>query len=325
MIEPSYRDMLADVAALYYYEGKTQNEIAGALDLSRVKVYRLLKEARDQGVVEIIIHRSLARNDRLEHDLKEAFGLTDALVLDTSRMDEASVWRGIGELGAHYLERLLHDHATIAVCVGRSTYEVVRAIRPGLQVNVRVAQALGSIPFATQEVDSGALARELAAKLGGEVLYLPSPMIADTADAAVVLRRQNHVAHTLAAARESDVALVGISNLNPIQSKLVAAAGLSREQVDALKAAGAVGDIAGQVLTLEGCCHPCDLIGRIIGLDLDELRRIPTVIAVAFSAPKAEAILGALRTEAIDVLCTDDAAAHKIIRMVRPAVMKGGD
>jgi DNA-binding transcriptional regulator LsrR (DeoR family) len=265
-MDPIYRDMLADVAAMYYLQEKTQSEIAEALGVSRVKVYRLLKEARDGGVIEIIIHRSRPRNDKLEQDLCERFDLTDALVLDTRGMEQAEVWRGMGEIGARYVEKLLKDDATIAICLGRSTYEVVHAMRTDLHRQVRIAQALGSIPFAIQELDSGALARQLANKLGGEVLYLPSPMIADNAEAAAVLRRQPAIERTLAAARE-------------------------------------------------GHLYPSELTDRIIGLTLEELRCIPTVVAVAFGMSKAEAILGALRTGVVDVLATDDSAAREILRM----------
>jgi DNA-binding transcriptional regulator LsrR (DeoR family) len=314
-MEPIYRDMLADVAAMYYLQEKTQSEIAEALGVSRVKVYRLLKEARDGGVVEIIIHRSRPRSDKLEQELRERFDLTDALVLDTRGMEQAEVWRGMGEIGARYVEKLLKDDSTIAICLGRSTYEVVHAMRTDLHRQVRIAQALGSIPFATQELDSGALARQLANKLGGEVLYLPSPMIADNAEAAAVLRRQPAIERTLAAAREADLALLGIGNLNPAESRLIVATGFSDEQLAAMLAEGAVGDIIGQIFTRDGHLYPSELTDRIIGLTLEELRCIPTVVAVAFGMSKAEAILGALRTGVVDVLATDDSAAREILRM----------
>jgi DNA-binding transcriptional regulator LsrR (DeoR family) len=221
----------------------------------------------------------------------------------------------MGEIGARYVEKLLKDDSTIAICLGRSTYEVVHAMRTDLHRSVRIAQALGSIPFATQELDSGALARQLASKLGGEVLYLPSPMIADNAEAAAVLRRQPAIERTLAAAREADLALLGIGNLDPAHSPLITAAGLDAAQLGELRANGIVGDIAGQIFTREGSLYQGELTERVIGLTLEELRCIPTVMAVAFGVSKAEAILGVLRTGVVDVLSTDDSAAREILRM----------
>ncbi len=324
MEDPFYRDLLADVAAMYYLKEMTQNEIAQAMGVSRVKVHRLLKEARDTKVVEIRINRSLPRHNSLEHALREHFGLRDALVLDTGGLDELRTWGGIGEMTARYLEMLLTENSTIAICLGRSTYEVVQAIRPGLCANVRVAQASGSIPFASQELDSPTVARQLAGKLGGEVLYLPSPMVADSPEAAAVLRRQRDIERTLSAAGEAEFALVGIGNLEGMRSPIINAAGLAPEQFAALEEAGAVGDMVGQVFTVEGELCFNGLTERIIGLTLKDLKHIPTVIAVAFGVAKAPAILGALRTGAIDVLSTDDSAAGEILRLEKASRQRGG-
>jgi DNA-binding transcriptional regulator LsrR (DeoR family) len=90
---------------------------------------------------------------------------------------------------------------------------------------------------------------------------------------------------------------------------------MSPDVLAALKADGAVGDMAGQIFTLSGETHPSQYNRRIIGITLDDLCNIPLVIAVAAGQDKAEAILGALRTSAIKVLCTDDQAAREILRL----------
>jgi deoxyribonucleoside regulator len=313
-MDPTYRDMLADVAGMYYLKEKTQSDIAEALGLSRVKVYRLLREAREAGVVEITIHRAHPRSGRLERELCERFGLADALVLEAGGLEEADVGRGIGEIGARAVERRIKDGSTIAVYLGRSTYAVVQAIRPGLHHGVRVAQAVGSTLFATRGVDSASVARQLAVKLGGEGRYLPSPMFADSVEAAIVLRRQPAVEQTLAIARQADLALLGIGNLDPAVSALAVAAGLSADQLAGMQEDGVVGDMGGQVFTVEGDLPEHELTGRVVGLTFEELRRIPAVIAVAFGATKTGAILGALRTGVVDVLCTDDIAAREVLR-----------
>ena len=51
------------------------------------------------------------------------------------------------------------------------------------------------------------------------------------------------------------------------------------------------------------------------GLTFDELRRINTVFAVALGFAKARAVVGALRTGVVDVLCTDDIAAGEALRI----------
>jgi len=158
------RGLLAQISSMYYEQGMTQNEIASQLGLSRVKIYRLLKQAKEEQVVQITINWPIKRHAQLEQALKQTFGLKEALVLATASQDPVSALQRLGQLGARYLEQVLKDGTTMAVCLGRTTYEVVNAIRPGFQAKVRVAQAIGSMPFAMRELDSAALARQLAQK-----------------------------------------------------------------------------------------------------------------------------------------------------------------
>lgn len=160
--------LLARIAAMYYNEELNQAEIGAALGLSRVKVYRLLKEARAQGVVQINIHWPIQRNGDLEGALVERFGLQHALVVMRNNTAEEDVLREVGRLGAQYLDGVLRDGDTLAVCLGRSTHEVVNAMRQRTPASaaprVRVAQAVGSIPFSMQEFDSATIGRALAEK-----------------------------------------------------------------------------------------------------------------------------------------------------------------
>ena len=54
------RDLLR-ICYLYYREEKTQEEISSLFGLSRFKVNRLLKEARNKGLVTIHIHDPLEK------------------------------------------------------------------------------------------------------------------------------------------------------------------------------------------------------------------------------------------------------------------------
>jgi DNA-binding transcriptional regulator LsrR (DeoR family) len=316
-VDESHHELLAHIASRYYEQGMTQSAIAAELGISRVKVYRLLKEARAEQVVRITINWPIERDSELEAALKADFGLKEALVLRTSPQDPSPALGRLGQLGARYLEQVLKDGTTLAVCLGRSTYEVINAIRPGFQAQVRVAQAIGSMPFAMQELDSAALARQLAQQLGGDVLYLSSPVMADSPEAAEVLRSQQGIERTLTAARTADVALVGIGNLDPATSGFVRAGFITPQELEGLAADGAVGDVAGRIFTLSGELHACEYNRRIIGISFDELCSIPTTIAVAMGREKSKAILGCLRTCIIDVLCTDDQVAGEVVGLCK--------
>jgi deoxyribonucleoside regulator len=316
MIALEKHELMAQVASMYYEQDLTQNEIADQLGLSRVKIYRLLREARQANVVQIKIDWPLQRDEALEAHLKDVFNLQDARVLKTPRYETVPVLNQIGNLTARYLEQRLSESSTMAICLGRSTYEVINAIRPDFQANVQVVQAVGTMSHPNVEYDSSMLARQLAQKLGGQAMYLTSPLMADTVHDATVIRHQRNIQFTLNAARSADIALIGIGNLDTQTSGFVREGFLSIDQLEKFIADGAVGDIAWQIFTKEGQVYPCEFNDRVIGINLDELRQIPMTIAIAAGTPKAQAIVGALKTEVINVICTDDKTAELILRLI---------
>ena len=313
MLDADHQELLAQVASLYYVDEQTQEAIASGLGLSRVKIYRLLKQARQEQVIQFTINWPLQRDQALERALCQHFGLQEALVLRANSQDAQHTYQHLGSLGARYLEQILKDNMILTVCLGHSTYEVIHAVRPGFQAKVQVVQAMGSMAFAKQTLDSGALARLLAHKLGGEVTYLSAPGMADSAEAAAVLRRQRDIERALNLARTAQVALLGIGNLDPARSNFVTAGFMTPTELLTMQSQGAVGDMGGQIYTGDGQLFDSPFNQRVIGLTLADIKRIPLTIAVAAGVAKAAAILGALRSAAINVLCTDAETATAVL------------
>lgn len=298
---------------MYYEEDLTQNAIAKSLGLSRVKVYRLLKEARERNVVRITIDYPIKRNPEVERRLIGAFDLKDAIVLRRDQHNQTKALEYLGRLTAKYLERQLPNCKTIAIGLGGSTYEVINAIHPDLRAKVQVAQAIGGLPHTMYEYDSAVLTRQLAQRLGSEAMYLASPGMADTKQAAAIIRSQRDVQHTLSIASQADIVLIGIGNLDPETSGFAKAGFIAGDDLQKMQADGAVGDIAWRIYKGDGTLYPCPFNERVIGITFDELRDVPLTLAIALGEEKTQAILGGLRSGVVDVLSTDDETANQVL------------
>ena len=80
--------ILATVANLYYNSEMTQNEIADRMYTSRSKISRMLKEARELGIVEISIKEPWERDLDLENKIQQTYGVKTVRVVssrDTSK------------------------------------------------------------------------------------------------------------------------------------------------------------------------------------------------------------------------------------------------
>jgi DNA-binding transcriptional regulator LsrR (DeoR family) len=112
-------------------------------------------------------------------------------------------------------------------------------------------------------------------------------------------------------AARSEVALVGIGDMEPDATLFKASHVLTADR-EALLAQGAVGSMNARFYDAQG--QPvAHLDRRTVALEWSDLAAIPTVIAVATGAGKANAIRGAARTGCLDVLVTDDVTASAIL------------
>ena len=93
-------ELLAKVASKYYVEEKTQNEIAQEMGLSRVKIYRLLKEAKNKNVVVININWPIKESQNLERQFEEIFKLKKAFIIQSRQSIEMPVKTMMGRIVA---------------------------------------------------------------------------------------------------------------------------------------------------------------------------------------------------------------------------------
>ena len=306
---------LARIAHLYYEEQLTQNEIAERMGLSRVKIHRLLKEARERAVVRIAVDWPLPRQTVLESSVCAKFGLGKAIVIDESDVPELSEVERVAIASAQFLGTVLRSDQTMAVCLGRTTNAVIDAMEPSKVTGLRVAQAIGSVPLPNRDFDSATLVRRLAEKLGGDVTFLRAPPVADTPEAAATIADQRDVSWSLDAARSADVALVGIGTVTDRASVMLESGAINKAELADARQRGAVGDVAWRLVSASGELVECALNERVIGVSIADLREIPVTVAAAVGGAKASAIAGVLRSGAVDVLCTDAATASRILRV----------
>jgi DNA-binding transcriptional regulator LsrR (DeoR family) len=306
-------ELLARIAAQYYLQDRTQAQIAGEFGLSRQKVQRLIRRAREQGIVEIHVHSVPVLHIELESKLRATFGLQDALVA-TSHPDEGLCRRHVARAAADYLERHLPGESVVAVGLGRNTSLVADSFDPPRPVTATFVSAMGGSPGFAASINPNEVGAKFASRSGGtaEALYAPA-FVGDSAlrDSLV---SQQAIAQTLNLARQSALAVVGIGT--PADDSILVHAGyLSRDEVHALRTAGAVGEVIGNYCDIQGRPIHSAVQNRLIGLTLEELQRIPLVIAVAAEPGKATAILGALRSGAVDVLVTECRNAFEVLRL----------
>jgi DNA-binding transcriptional regulator LsrR (DeoR family) len=316
----SERARLAEVASLYYEDGFTQAEIADRIGTSRSTVSRLLDEARDKGVVEITVHYLWKTSLHLEGTLTSRFNLSRARVLVAAERSYEDILRGIGVLAARYLRDAVEEGTVLGISWGTAIRSTVRALEPKREFPITVVQMIGATGANDPGTDGPDLARALADLYGGQYHSLHAPLLVEDSRVREALLEERHIRRTLGLARRADIALVGIGTTDPELSSFLRAGYLGREDLRDLREQGAVGDICGWHYDIHGRVLQIPMNGRVVGIRLDELDEVRTVVGVAAGEPKVEAVYGALRGQHLDVLVTDDATANGVLAMDRRGV-----
>ena len=178
---------------------------------------------------------------------------------------------------------------------------------------VTVIQGLGAGVDPGRDTHSTELTRRLAHFTGGQAVPLPAPGVAGSRQARNAFLHDPTVARVLEEARAADLAFVGIGA--PRQDSILMREGsiVRWAELEALKKKGAVGDINLRYFDQEGRAITSDLDDRVIGLTLEDFRRIPHVVGVSGGAAKLGAIRGALEGRLIHVLITDNVTVLKLL------------
>ena len=248
----------------------------------------------------------LRRDGAREKVLEEHFDIDQAWVLAKGpQADPDTNSRILGKLGSRCLQSRLFDGVRIGVGLGGSVQEVIRNM-PSLELREAiVVQLIGSLSASHPEIDSSELTRMLAEKLNAESRIVPSPAIVNTRLTAESLMRENSIQQALEAAEQVDVALIGIGSVVTHLTSLHSLGFLTEHDMDDIKDRGAVGDLLARYVDKDGNEIEMPNDRHVIGVPLESLRAIPSVIAVAAGPEKLASIRAALAGNYFDVLVTD--------------------
>jgi len=227
------------------------------------------------------------------------------------------VLRGLGMAAAYYLETTLKSEDVVGISSWSATLlSMVDAMSPPAAQptpgHVRVVQILGGVGSPAAEVHATHLTQRLARLMGAEAVFLPAPGVVGSKEARQVLFEDPFVRNALAHFEHVSLALVGIGALEP--SRLLASSGnvFEANELDVLRERGAAGDVCLRFFDAQGAPVVTSLDGRVIGMELRQLRSVARSVGVAGGRRKYGAILGALRGRWVNVLITDRRTAERL-------------
>ncbi|HXU50498.1 MAG TPA: sugar-binding transcriptional regulator [Casimicrobiaceae bacterium] len=303
-------DDAARAGWLYYIAGKTQDDIARAMNISRPSAQRLVSLCRTDGLLSFRLNHPISAWMGLAARLTERFALTHCDVVPTAA-DARATASAVSEAAAIVIERVLRkdEPAIIAVGTGRSLRASVTRVTPMSRPHHRLVSLAGNISPDGSASPYNAL-ETLAGLTGAPAFPLPLPMHAADAAQRDLLLRIGCVQRIFAMAAAADVWFSGLSQFDP-EAALFRDGFLNRDELLDVMRAGAVGATLAWAFDADGNILDHDVNRRVTSVRPQPSRR--PRICVAHGPRKVPALRAALKGRLVNGLVTDEATARALL------------
>ncbi len=296
--------ILNRVAWMYYYGDMKQQEIADKLNISRVTVNRLIKQARKEGIVEIRINPNYMKMFEIEDELKEKSKLEHVVIVpDTSDINEA-----LCQGTAHLLNDVLESKGKLGVGLSgtlKNLHHFVREDKVSFDSIVSICGA--SYPdLSMAPLNVGFT---LADALDVSYYTIWAPVLVSDESNSIMIKKDKYISKVLDMARAVDYAIVGIGEVN--SSKLTEIGYISDQELQDVVNQGAAGEIIGHYYDIEGNKIDTPISDRLISVDFP---MTSPVIGVAGGNNKVLPILGAIKTGYITALVVNESTARELCK-----------
>lgn len=297
--------LMSEAAILYYEKKYTQQEIAELMNLSRQTVSKLLNDAIKQNIIEIKIHNPQKDCEELENNICKKFGIKNCIVCGVSSKNESVRRLMTVKAAVEYIIPILKKgNLKIGVSWGRTIQELINTI-PEIETNGNTVFPLfGATDNENSYFSSNELARGMADKIGANVKYAWFPYLADSNDDCFLLKKLSYYIKIRNLWSDADIAIVGIGNTEVLEI-------FGKTFGYSEKSPQVIGDIATHFFTQKG--EFVKLYDNTLCASADDIRNSKQTIAVACGNNKVGAIQGALRSNLIDVLITDEYTAKQVL------------
>ncbi|ALS24377.1 MULTISPECIES: sugar-binding transcriptional regulator [Paenibacillus] len=242
----------------------------------------------------------------LEERIRSHYGLRQVVIVPGDSDVSPHTKKELGRAGASVLRKLVREDEVIAVTGGSTLAEVAYHLTAANPMKgcwfVPARGGLGE----SVELQANTIASTMAKKAGARyrLLHVPDHL---GEEAYQSLMQDDHISEIVQFIRKARMVMHGIGDAMVMARRRK----VDSETTESLQRDGALAEAFGYYFDREGrILHKMPTIG----LRMEDIQRMDTVIGIAGGKSKGEAIVSVLKHGHEDVLITDEAAAQYIVQ-----------
>lgn len=308
------RKLLIQIAQMYYEKDMTQSQISKELGIYRTTISRMLKKMRDDGIVKITIHYDIGEHVTLEKQLKDRFGLKEAVIVPVDHEQPEQVkLQAVGQACARLLDRVVKNKDVVGFSWGSSLAAVVNGLEPSGKPDVLCVPIIGGPSGKLEsQYHVNTICYQAALKMKAKSMMIDVPAFMERKETRDDILASRYFQEFAEAWSRITIAVFGIGSL-ALTGKSTWRAFYGDAAADELEYGRVAGDICSRFFDRNGVPVHTGLSDRVIAIHLDRLKKTRYSIGVAESLEKVSGIIGALNGGYMNVLVTTEETARSIL------------
>lgn len=309
--------IVSRVAFLYYIEGRSRAEISTDTGISASTISRLLKRAKEEGMIQITMAEPYLTCNQLETKLMLQYGLKRVIVVPVEKETEDnldSIKKTVALEGARYVQRIIRDGDVLGMAWGGTMYYLIQYLNPCRKVDANIITMHGSIADCDSKLAVKALVKRAAMAFGGKHATISYPGLWGSSGKIQELKSRG-CQEMFSLFHEITISVCGVGSAVPNRESLLLKTNyLTPEELAEIRKKDVCSDLILRFIDRTGKECDTSLRDRTLSIDLDTYKKIPCKIVAASGSFKAEAVTSLLRGGLVDVLIIDLNMARKLVR-----------
>ena len=296
-------------AWLYYVGRLNQNQIAKKVGLSKMRVHRLIAFAEKNGFVKTFVEGGFDDTSKYENILKEKYHLkiSEVIPIEDLNNDPSEM---IAAAGARFIMNQINENNVSEFGIGTgNTLNNIAKWLPKIDKEIDFITVNGSLT-SHNSIQTETGINQIAHKTNGECYNVGIPLMVESVEQKKILEKIKFIKKIMNRANNTKVKILGVGGLFET-SQIVRSKIFSKESIEKIKQAGAVGEVAGNFFDKNGKFISIKETQKITSADIDSFKKSTTVL-VAGGRYKISQIKSVLKSGLFTGLITDEETAKQL-------------
>lgn len=306
-MEPKKMQKLVTVAKMYYEDNMNQSQIAKAIGVSRPLISMFLADAKELGIVEIIIHSPFEMDDNIMDTLREVYNIQGGKLIkgvNSKRMTEKMIIKSSYD----FIKRVVNHGDYIGISWGNVIGDVVEYMETQdekLMLEGNVCSLVGNSATANKNYHTDELCRAFGEASGCEPHFALAPAFYETREELESVSNLDFFNKIQQSWKNVNFAIINIEN-HPSVPDLATASRFGKNLKDA------VGHMLSYYYDKDGNIIESDndVVYRI---SLEQLKKADIVMGICRCNVTVDSLIGALKTNILTHVFVDQKIAQEVV------------